>query len=143
MQLAFRIVGLAARLLMALGLGCLLLGGYLAWQTMSFASNAVSATGEVVGYHETREDGEPRYRPRVRFTTPDGSIHTVAGQMIYTGKRYPVGAELPVLFQDGTPGQARIDTFFDNWLGATVAGVIGVLSLLGGMFVRRSRATVA
>ena len=37
MQLAVRIVGLAARLLLALGLVCLLLGGYLAWQSQGFA----------------------------------------------------------------------------------------------------------
>ena len=40
MQLAFRILDLAARLLLALGVGCLLLGGYLAWRTLSFARDA-------------------------------------------------------------------------------------------------------
>jgi hypothetical protein len=137
MDLALRIVGLAARVLLALGLVCLLLGGYLAWQTLSFDSAAVSVTGELVSYHEFQQDGEPRFRPRVRFETPDGTIHTVTGQLAYTGKRYPVGARLPVLYQEGTPGKARIATFFDNWLGATVAGVVGLLSLAGGLLVRR------
>jgi hypothetical protein len=139
MELALRIVGLAARALLALGLVCLLLGGYLAWQTLSFNTAAVAVTGEVVSYHEYLDDGEQRFRPRVRFKTPDGSIHTVTGQMAYTGKRYAVGSELPVVYQDGTPGKARIATFFDNWLGATVAAVVGLLSLGGGMLVRRGR----
>lgn len=144
MELAFRIVGLAARLLMALGLGCLLLAGYLAWQTMNFASNAVPATGEVVSYFESQEDGETRYRPRVRFTTPDGSIHNnVAGRMPYTVKRYPVGTQLRVLYQDGSPGETRIDNFFENWLPSTIAAVIGLLSIAGGMFVRRSNRATA
>jgi hypothetical protein len=141
MELALRIVGLAARALLALGLVCLLLGGYLAWQTLSFNSAAVSVTGEVVSYHEFQQDGAARFRPRVRFETPDGSIHTVTGQMAYTGKRYPVGKALPVVYQDGTPGKARIATFYDNWLGAAVAGVVGVLSLAGGLLVRRGRRT--
>ncbi len=139
MELALRIVGLAARVLLALGLACLLLGGYLAWQTLSFNSAAVPVTGEVVSYHEYLQDGEPRFRPRVRFRTADGSIHTVTGQMAYTARRYPVGTALPVLYQEGTPGEARIATFFDNWLGATAAGVVGLLSLAGGVLVRRGR----
>jgi hypothetical protein len=47
-----------------------LLGGYLAWQTLSFAQDAERATGEVVGYHETRDGDDTRYRPRVRFAPP-------------------------------------------------------------------------
>jgi len=45
MRLAFRILDLAARLLFALGVGCLLLAGYLAWMTLSFAREAASTTG--------------------------------------------------------------------------------------------------
>jgi hypothetical protein len=137
LDLALRIVGLAARVLMALGLGCLLLGGYLAWRTLAFSSSAEAVTGKVVSYHEFQDDGKARYRPRVRFQTRDGSIHTITGQMAYTSRRYAEGAELPVLFQDGEPGKARIATFFDNWLGATIAVMVGLLSIAGGILVRR------
>ena len=81
MRLAFRILELAARLLMALGVGCLLLGAYLAWQTLSFARDAVRTTGEVVSYHEIRDGDEVRYRPRVRFRTATGEIVTTSGQL--------------------------------------------------------------
>lgn len=138
MQLAVRIVGLAARLLLALGLVCLLLGGYLAWQSMSFASNAVSTTGTVVSYFEHDVDGDRRYRPRVRYTTEIGDINTVAGQMDYASQRIPVGSEVPVQYQPADPMKIRIATFFDNWLGATIAAAIGLVSMLGGIFVRRS-----
>ena len=138
MQLAVRIVGLAARLLLALGLVCLLLGGYLAWQSTSFASTAVATTGTVVSYFEHEVDGEVRHRPRVRYTTMDGDINTVAGQMDYTSQRIPVGTEVPVQYQPAEPMKIRIATFFDNWLGATIAAGVGLVSMVGGLLVRRS-----
>jgi hypothetical protein len=137
MQLAVRLVGLAARLLLALGLGCLLLGGYLGWQSLSFESTAVRTTGTVVSYHETSRDGRTRYRPRVRYITQTGDINTVAGQMDYTSPRIPVGTEVPVHYQEADTTKMRIATFFDNWLGASVAAGVGVLTFIGGFFVRR------
>ena len=50
--MAFRILDLAARLLLALGVGCLLLAGYLSWRTLSFSAGTERATGEVVSYRE-------------------------------------------------------------------------------------------
>jgi len=138
MQLAVRIVGLSARLLLALGLVCLLLGGYLAWQSAGFASTAVTTTGRVVSYFEHDVDGKKRYRPRVRYTTESGDINTVAGQMDYTSQRIPVGSEVPVQYQVDEPMKIRIATFFDNWLGASIAAGIGLVSMVGGILVRRS-----
>ena len=138
MQLAVRIVGLAARLLIALGIGCLLLGGYLVWQTTSFASTAVRTTGTVVGYHEITEDGNTRFRPRIRYRTHRGEINTAAGQMAYTSKRLPEGSEVPVMYQEADTTRMRLATFFDNWLGASLAAAIGLFTLGGGILVRRS-----
>ena len=126
MQLAVRIVGLAARLLLALGVGCLLLGGYLAWQSLTFEQSAVSTTGTVVSYYEHVEDGTTRYRPRVRYLTESGDINTVVGQMDYSSQRLPVGSQVPVQYQPADPMKIRIATFFDNWLGAAVATGVGL-----------------
>ena|SRR5690349_17471703 len=138
MQLAVRFVGLAARLLLALGVVCLLLGGYLGWQSVSFSSTAVATTGKVVSYFEHDEDGHKRYRPRVRFVTRDGGIFSVPGQMDYTSQRIPVGTEVPVQYQAADPNRIRIATFFDNWLGAVIAAGVGLVSMVGGLLVRRS-----
>jgi hypothetical protein len=138
MQLAVRIVGLAARLLLALGMVCLLLGGYLAWQSISFASTAVATTGTVVSYFEHEVDGSTRHRPRVRFTTANGDIYTVAGQMDYSSARIPPGTQIPIQYQAVEPGKIRIATFFDNWLGASVSAGVGLIAMLGGLFIRRS-----
>ena len=137
MQLAVRILGLAARLLLALGGVCLLLGAYLAWQTISFQSTSIRTTGTVVSYHEIDDDGRKRYRPRVRYKTHRGEINTSVGQMDYTSQRIPVGTEVPVSYQESDTTKMRIATFFDNWLGASVAGVVGLLTFIGGVFVRR------
>jgi hypothetical protein len=137
MQLAVRILGLAARLLLALGLVCFLLGGYLAWQTLSFERTAVETTGTVVSYHEIDDEGTRRYRPRVRYHTHRGEINTSVGQMDYSSQRIPVGTEVPVAYQEADTTKMRIATFFDNWLGASVAAGVGVCTFIGGIFVRR------
>jgi hypothetical protein len=138
MRLAFRILELAARLLMALGVGCLLLGAYLAWLTLSFARDAVRTTGEVVSYHEIRDGDELRYRPRVRFRTATGEIVTTSGQLDAAAKRFEVGTQVPVVYRPAKPTEARIALFADNWLGASLAALIGVVGLAGGLLVRRS-----
>jgi hypothetical protein len=138
MRLAFRILDLAARLLMALGVGCLLLGAYLSWMTLSFARDAARSTGEVVSYFENRDGDDVRYRPKVRFRTATGEIVTTSGQLSATSKRFDIGAQVPVLYRVTKPTEARIALFTDNWLGACVAAIIGVVGLCGGLLVRRS-----
>src|SRR5689334_10030795 len=117
MNLATRLVALSARLLLALGIVCLLLGGWLGWQTMSFAWSASPATGRVVSHLEVRDDGKTQYRPRIRFETYDGAIYTFTGQLGSTSKRFAVGDEVPVMYQGKDPAQARVAQFTDNWLG--------------------------
>lgn len=138
MRLAFRILELAARLLMALGVGCLLLGAYLGWLTLSFARDAVRTTGEVVSYHEIRDGDEVRYRPRVRYRTATGDIVTTSGQLAAGSKRFELGTQVPVVYRPARPTEARIALFTDNWLGASLAAIIGAVGLAGGLLVRRS-----
>jgi hypothetical protein len=137
MRLAFSILDLSGRLLFALGVGCLLLGGYLGWQTLSFAQDAERATGEVVGYHEVKDGDDTRYRPRVRFRTASGDIITVSGQLAAGSKRFAEGTQVPVVYKVSKPTEARIALFTDNWLGASIATVIGLAGVAGGFLVRR------
>ncbi|HEV8443021.1 MAG TPA: DUF3592 domain-containing protein [Steroidobacteraceae bacterium] len=137
MRLAFGILDLAARLLFALGIGCLLLGGWLSWQTLSFARDAAPATGEVVSYHEIRDGGQVRQTPRVRFRTGTGEIVTIDGQLATSSRRYAIGAQVPMLYKVSQPTTARVATFTDNWLGGCIAAVIGAVGMIGGVLVRR------
>ena len=138
MRLAFRILDLAARLLFALGVGCLLLAGYLAWMTLSFAREATSTTGEVVSYIESPDGDTVRYRPRIRFRTATGDIVTTSGQLSAANRRFEIGTQVPVVYRTEKPTEARVALFVDNWLGACLATVIGLVGLAGGYLVRRS-----
>lgn len=137
MDLSLRIMGLAARLLLALGVVCLLLGAYLLSQSLSLG-DTLHATGTVTGYREIRDGGELRYRPRVRFNTEDGDIVTIEGQLATTTQRFPVGEQVPVLYPRQEPQKARVALFADNWLGPIAALVVGLLALIGGILVRRN-----
>ncbi len=137
MRLAFGILDLAARVLFALGLGCLLLGGWLSWQTLSFARDAAPATGEVVSYREIHDGDQVRQSPRVRFKTATGEIITIDGQLATSSQRFAIGAEVPIQYKVSQPTTARIATFTDNWLGACVAALVGVVGVIGGILVRR------
>jgi hypothetical protein len=136
-QLAFRILDLAARLLLALGVGCLLLAAYLGWNTLSFAQGAGSTTGEVVSYREIPDGTSTRYAPRVRYKTATGEIITIDGQFAATHKRFAVGERVPLNYKVARPTEARIALFTDNWLGPCIATVIGFLGLAGGLLVRK------
>ena len=137
-QLAFRMLDLAARLLLALGIGCLLLGAYLAWLTMSFRSDVLRTSGEVVSYHEIRDGETTRYRPRVRFRTVTGEIITIDGQLATSTQRFALGAPVPMIYRIGKPTEARVALIMDNWLGASIAGLVGLTGLVGGFLVRRA-----
>lgn len=138
MNIAFRIMGIAARLLLALGAACLLLGAYLATKTLDLDATAQRATGTVVRYMESRDGDAAVYRPMVRFTTPRGDIVTFAGQLSTGSRRFEIGAQVPVVYPTAMPQQARVSTFTDNWLGVTAAGVVGLLALVAGVFIRRA-----
>jgi hypothetical protein len=125
MQLAFRILDLAARLLLALGVGCLLLGRLPCVAELALRRDAERATGEVVSYHELHDGSQTRYRPRVRFKTASGEIVTVAGQLSASSQRVPIGAQVPMIYKTNKPTEARVALFTDNWLGVCIALLVG------------------
>lgn len=137
-MLANRILGLAARFLLALGFTCMLLGGYLLWQSQAFAADSETASGTLVSYREVKDGDKTRWRARVRFKTAAGDIVTFEGQLATESKRYPENSTVPVRYPRSKPTDARIATFTENWLGPTAAGVIGVLSFAAGIMIRRA-----
>jgi hypothetical protein len=100
--------------------------------------DTLRATGTVAGYREVRDGEEVRYRPRVRFTTPDGDIVTFEGQLATTSQRFAVGDQVPVVFPRADPQKGRVALFADNWLGPVAALGVGLIALVGGILVRRN-----
>ena len=136
--MAFRILDLAARLLLALGVGCLLLAGYLSSRTLAFSSDTARATGEVVSYRQIADGDDTRYRPRIRFRTATGEIVTVEGQFFTGTQRFTTGAQVPMIYKVRKPNEARVALFVDNWLGPCIAALVGLVGLAGGFLVRRA-----
>jgi hypothetical protein len=136
-MLANRVLGLAARFLIALGVVCMLLGAYLLYQGQAFAPDTEKGTGTVVSYREVKDENETRWRPRIRFATPAGDIVTFEGQLATRSQRYALNSAIPVMYPRSAPQQARIATFTENWLGPAAAGVLGFLAFVAGIFIRR------
>jgi len=136
--MALRILELAARLLMALGVGCLILAAFLAYRTGNFSGNSLHAMGEVVSYREVPDGDSTRYIPRIRFVTESGEIITVGGQMAGTSKRFAIGEKVPMSYDPRQPMHARVALFMDNWLGPLIATIVGGVGLAGGFLVRRA-----
>ena len=136
--MTFRILDLAARLLLMLGVGCLLLAGYLSWQSLAFEPDTHRTTGEVVSYREVRDDGDTRFRPRIRFKTAAGEIITIDSQFSTKTRRFSIGDRVPMIYKAQQPTTARVNAFIDNWLGACIAAVIGLVGIAGGYLVRRA-----
>jgi Protein of unknown function (DUF3592) len=138
MQIAFRILELSSRLVLALGFGCLLLAVYLSWLSLSFERGAAHTDGEVVSYREINDGKTTRYAPRLRYQTATGEIVTIDGQFATPSRRFTVGEKVPLTYKIAKPDEARIALFFDNWLGPSIALVIGLVGLAAGFLVRRS-----
>jgi hypothetical protein len=135
MRLALRIVGAAGYVVAVLAAVLLTLASYLASQSLAFEDGARETQGRVIGYAETPSTGGTRYAPRVAFVAADGRQVEFRGQMIATLKRFEIGASVPVRYLANKPETARINLFADNWLGATIAFVLGAIAAVLALVV--------
>jgi hypothetical protein len=62
----------------------------------------------------------------------------VGGQLAATSRRFPIGAQVPMVYDPREPMQARVTLFMDNWLGPCIAAAVGLVGIIGGLLVRRS-----
>jgi hypothetical protein len=137
-RLATGVVGVAGYGLAGLAAVSLLLGLYLANNTLAFASDARQAQGTVVGYFESPSNAGTRYTPRVEFIDMTGTRREFRGQMNTSVKRFAEGSQVPVRYRSSDPTQARVDLFVDSWLGAVVAWVLAALAGVSAFFLVRS-----
>ncbi len=101
------------------------LGGYFYVRTQRFVSSAERAEGTVVAMA-----GSQTQAPVVAFTDGTGTPHRITSSVSSSPPAHVVGEKVTVLYDPLDPGSARLDSFIQLWLGATVALGIGGMFLL-------------
>jgi hypothetical protein len=140
-----RMPGWVPVLLLVIGLGMLVGGGFVAKQRSDFLAAARSATGEVVDLRRrtSTSDGKrtTTYYPIVRYLPP-GRDAPVEFQHD-TGSSPPAysrGETVTVLYSPGDPGDAIIDGGIMNWFAPGLMIVLGgAFTVFGGLTLRSRR----
>jgi hypothetical protein len=115
-----------------IGVGALLLGLGLFFfvRTRSFLSRAVSVTGAVIGFRESRgSEGGTVYQPVVTYRTTEGQTHEFTDSVASDPPGFTVGEAVPVAYDPTDPEQAKIARPFRLWF------VSGLLSSMGALFL--------
>ena len=115
------------------GLGMLALAFYLTTSTMSFTADALEANGVVVDLVSSRSSDSTTYRPVVEFTTQTGQQIEFVSSTGSNPPSYSRGEEVVVLYNPGTPENARIDGFFSLWGAPLIVGVMGFIFAAVGL----------
>ena len=121
------------------GLGCaVLLGALISLvHTWRFTRVAQRAVGEVVAMRGTTdtENGGISYAPTFRFQDAGGSQHTVSSTLYSSPPEFQLGDRVQVLYRSDDPGVARIDSYWQVWGLASVLGILGAVTSVGGLAV--------
>lgn len=124
---------------MALGAGVMAIGLVLLYQTNQFKNNAKVVQGSVVDLVEkvshSEEGTSVVYAPRIAFRTAEGEE---TGFVSDTGSNPPAfhpGDTVEVMYQPGHAEEARINTFWQLYLGPVICLGIGSAFLIITAFV--------
>lgn len=119
-----------------IGLGVIGLGIYLGFERYDFLETAVSASGTVIDFHESRSDDGYTYYPIVEYA-PAGSYEAVTFRHD-TGSNPPSfqkGEAVKVLHLPDTPHVAIIDKGIFNWTTSIFVTCFGLLFAVAGLAV--------
>lgn len=103
----------------------------------TFASNALSAVGEVIALRESCSDG-CAYSPVIEFVAKDERIYSFESNYAEAPPRYPVGERLEILYNPDDPAQAEIAEMLNFWTNPIMVifgGVDVILILVGGVLL--------
>ena len=113
-------------------LGLAILAGalYLLVTTGVFVASAARARGKVTDLVESRSnDGSGTWHPVVSFDVR-GESFTFQSKFGSRPAPYDIGDAVDVLYDPDDPRNARIDSFRGLWLGAVIAGALGLFFTL-------------
>jgi hypothetical protein len=119
----------------------LLLGFFFTFsRTRRFLASAQEARAEVIGIKETGSTGQSRvYYPVLRYRTQQGATKEVVSSVGSNPPRYKEGESVAILYDPAQPGDVRIHSFFNVWVGPVVLGGLGVIMTAVGAVVLLSR----
>lgn len=138
-------------LLVGAWLALWILGGRLAWSSYRFLKQARVVPGKVVDIQRvtmsrnpnsvSQRGGQPQGGqmvsgstfPVIEFTAENGETHHFTGNIAESHLPEP----LEVLYLPHRPDEARIKSFADLWIKPIVAGIGGLIALLGILFYRQ------
>ena len=125
------------KLTIFLGLALVGLAGWLAQREHTWLKAAQIVPGTVTELIPVRSrKGGTSYKPRVRYTTPDGAIHDFVRSYSSSPAGVEVGEPLAVAYRADQPGDVRIVTFGQRYGFTAGVAVLGVaLALLGATFL--------
>ncbi|HSY17399.1 MAG TPA: DUF3592 domain-containing protein [Candidatus Acidoferrales bacterium] len=122
------------RLVLVLGLACLIVDLGVSVHTWHFKQVAQHASGTIIEMLQDKgkDSGGTSYAPTFRFQDANGMTHTVSSSMYTSPPEFHVGDIVPVLYQGDRPQAARIDSYWQVWGQATLLGIIGGLTAIFG-----------
>ena len=112
-----------------IGLGLIIAAGYYARREHLWLSRAQVEAGMVVELIHVPGKNRGTYKPRVRYTTPDGVIHHYTGGVSSNPPDFQVGESVPVA-TDPVTQEARLLTFGQRYGFAAVVASVGVAVVL-------------
>jgi hypothetical protein len=113
----------------------LIAGISMGFYTMNFRQSAKRAQGVVTGNQVyTDSDGDTMYRPEVEFRTPDGEKHRFVSGTGSSPAAFHAGEHVTVVYREGAPDNAGIDTFFEQFFMPTLFSGLGLIfASVGGI----------
>ncbi|MGO1071526.1 DUF3592 domain-containing protein [Lysobacter sp. CA199] len=124
----------------AIGVAMLLGAIVIAMVQQRFQSQALRAQGVVMGHALGRGDSDSSrsgdtYCPVVRFVDGDGQQIEFVGGVCSRPRAEAAGETVAVLYRQGDPHDARIDSFLNRWFAVLIVGGIGSVFALIGAFI--------
>ena len=122
------------KLAVLLGMGLLVLAGWLARQQHVWLRSARVVPGTVTELiRVTGNKGRSSYRPRIRYTTSDGAVHSFVQGYASHGAGLAVGEPVTVAYHDAKPEDLHILTFGQFYGFAVFLAAMGALFVLMGL----------
>jgi hypothetical protein len=101
---------------------------YLYSDTQSFLRDAAETEGTVIGFYETRSEGNPTYAAIVSY---DNEVTRQKRQFTNNVSSYPAGyyegEKVRVLYDKNNPNKEIIRDFTTLYLGSTITGILGIV----------------